>query len=169
MKSACLLLCSLLLCYQLYAQEEKHHEIAVAIGHAHISKGLNESGDRKWLIAASWSLDYNYNFNKKWSLGLHNDIILDDFEVEREEKVINRSFPVSSCLVGAFRPVEKLAVMLGAGGEFASGESFFLGRIGVEYGVELPKSWELSPGITYDIKFNGYDTWVVSLGIGKKF
>jgi hypothetical protein len=169
MKKLYFIILCLLATHKIYAQEEeKHHLISVVIGHAHISKGLDENGSRKWLMAAAWGLDYTYSFNKKWAIGLHNDIVLDDFSVEGKE-TITRSFPVSSCLIGAFRPIEKLSVLAGAGGEFAKEGSYVLCRIGVEYGFELPKNWELSPSLTYDIKINGYDTWLFGLGVGKKF
>ncbi len=151
-----------------HAQDEKKHELSVVLGHAHITKGINENGKRAWLVAAAWGLDYTFHINKKWGIGLHNDIVLEDFTVEGKE-IIERSYPISSCIIGSFMPVEKLSIIAGAGGEFAGEGNYFLCRIGIEYGIELPKNWELSPSFTYDNKINAYDTWLMGIGIGKKF
>ena len=70
MKKLYFILICLLAAHRMYAQEEeKHHLISAVIGHAHISKGLDENGSRKWIMAAAWGLDYTYNFNKKWAIG----------------------------------------------------------------------------------------------------
>ncbi len=55
-----------------YGQEKNRNEISLSLGHAHIGKAV-ENGQRKWLVAAAWGLDYNFFINKKWGIGLHRN------------------------------------------------------------------------------------------------
>jgi hypothetical protein len=44
-----------------------------------------------------------------------------------------------------------------------------LNRFGVEYAAELPNEWEVFGTLSYDLKWKAYDTWVLGIGIAKKF
>lgn len=150
------------------AQEIKKHAISLVLGHAHISKGTDENGGKKWLVSPAWGLDYNFHINEKWALGLHNDIILEDFSIYGKEE-IERNYPFSSCIVGSFKPKEFLTTLIGFGGEFAGEGNYFLCRAGIEFGFGFGKNWECNPSLTYDIKINAYDTWLIGLGVTKLF
>ena len=58
---------------------------------------------------------------------------------------------------------------LSVGGEFSTIGNYFVTLLGFEYEFELPGEWKLAPTITYDIKWNAYDSFNVGLGIGKRF
>lgn len=153
-----------------------HHTIGVVISHANVREGVAE-GNKRWLGLPSWGLDYNYNFHPRWAIGLHTDLILEEFIVERhlqggeESEVIERSFPIAPALMATYRfgKRRRFGLMFGPGVEFASGETFFLTRLGLEYGVELPEEWEIFGSFNYDIKWSAYDSFVFGLGIGKAF
>ena len=153
-----------------------HHTVSVILSHALVREGLRD-GAKRWLSLPSWGLDYNYHFHPRWAIGLHTDLILEEFVVERhlesggEGEVIERSFPIAPALVGTyvFGKRRRWAVLLGPGVEFASGESFFLTRLGLEYVVELPKKWEIFATLNYDIRWNAYDSVVFGVGVGKAF
>lgn len=55
--------------------------------------------------------------------------------------------------------------MLGAGGEFAKSVSFFMVRIGLEYGFHINKKWELNMNLINDLKINGYNSFSYGIGI----
>lgn len=146
-----------------------HHMVGIAISHAHVSEGRDENGEKKVLSLPAWSLDYTFRFHRKWAIGLHTDIIIEKFLVkDAEEEIIERNLPVAPAILGIFQPGRHLSFLFGAGAEFSEGESFFLTRIGTEYGAELPKGWEVFGALTYDIKWRGYGTWLLGLGIAKK-
>jgi len=148
------------------------HQLTLIISHSHVTEGVDENGDKKWIVVPSWGFDYNYWIGAHWAAGLHTDIMIEDFSVKEhgeDDKTIERTKPFAAVAAATFKPKEHSAFILGMGGEFAKGGNFALTRLGYEYGWELRKRWELSAGLTYDIKWNAYDTWVIGLGASKFF
>lgn len=175
-----LVLAGLLIVTSVSAQEKKEqkegmkgtHQLSLMISHSHIFEGVNDEGEKKWLVMPSWGLDYNYWLANKWSVGIHADIIVEDFKVEKEgesSEILQRSTPF--CAVGAaqFKPGKHSVFILALGGEFAKEGNYFVTRAGYEYGWELPHNWELSAGLTYDFKWNAYDTWTLGLSVSHLF
>jgi len=174
-----------LLCASGFAQEAEkksgeekepfhpHHVISIALSHANVFSGVDESGHNKTLSLPAWGIDYTYQFRPKWAIGLHTDLIVEKFEVKTdlasEEGVIERSYPIAPALMGIFKPTDHWSFLFGAGVEFEKEENFFLNRAGIEYSGELPKEWEVFGSLSYDFKWNAYDTWVIGIGIGKAF
>ncbi len=150
------------------------HWLSIVISHAHVFQGRDIDGNKKVLSLPSWGLDYTYQFKPKWGIGLHTDIITETFEVEKhlesggDAVVIERTNPIAPALMGIYKPNEHWAFLIGAGVEFAKEGNFFLNRAGVEYGAELPKGWEVFGSLSYDFKWNAYDTWILGLGIAKR-
>jgi len=173
---------ALFFCYsQSFAQhtEESHkpfhpeHKLSVVISHAHVFQGRDADGNRQALSLPSWGLDYTYQFAPKWGIGLHTDIITETFEVEKhlasggDVQVVERANPIAPALMGIYRLNRHWSFLFGAGVEFEKEENFFFNRAGVEYAAELPKGWEVFGSLSYDIKWNAYDTWLLGLGISK--
>ncbi|NCD71128.1 hypothetical protein [Mucilaginibacter agri] len=149
-------------------------ELALVISHAHVFEGRNESGEKQTLSLPSWSIDYTYKFTKRWAIGLHTDVIVEKFKVENhskdeESEEIERSYPVAPALVGIYKLPRHWSFVLGFGGEFASEGSYALTRTGVEYSAEISKGWEVFGTVSYDFKWNAYDTWATGIGIAKSF
>jgi hypothetical protein len=156
------------------ANEEAYtaHSITILIGHTQISQGIQENGNRKWLSLPSWSLNYNYFFNREWAVGLHSDIIVEDFQVEEHlksgsDKIIERSYPISTALMASYKPLKHFSFLAGLGGEFAENDNFLVARIGVDYSMHINKSLELTASVTNDFKFNAYNAWNIGVGITK--
>ncbi|MEM9051289.1 MAG: hypothetical protein AAGC47_04465 [Bacteroidota bacterium] len=63
-------------------REFKRHKIMVVLGHAMTPEGINVDGKRTILFLPTWGLDYDYRFNEKWSIGIHTDIIIENFTFE---------------------------------------------------------------------------------------
>jgi hypothetical protein len=145
-----------------------HSSLTLLLSHAHVFKG-SEAGKRKTLALPAWAIDYNYHFSPKWAVGLHTDIVLEAYEIEFDKTggTLKRSYPIAPALTGMYKLNEHWTLSAGAGGEFAKEENFFLTRFGAEYGVEIRHGWELVGALTYDIKWNGYDSWILGLGISK--
>ena len=164
--------------YSIYAQESdkseykefKHQRISLVIGHTHVPKGSPDAGTSGAVIVPSWGFDYEYWFNDKWGLGLHNDLELLTYVVDNNELgELKRERPVIVSMVGLFNPIYNLVVYIGPGIELEKHESFFVYRVGLEYEFEINESWELSPGVFYDNKEGLFDTWSIGLSVAKKF
>jgi outer membrane protein W len=148
-----------------------HSTLGVVISHAHLFSGVDENGNKKALSLSSWGLDYTYHLSPKWAVGLHTDIILESYKVEKHQgdQAIERSYPIAPAIVGIYKLNHHWNFLVGAGAEFAKEENFFLTRFGVEYGVEIRNGWEVFGSLAYDIKWDGYDSWLLGLGISKAF
>jgi len=160
----------------------KKHLISASINHTIIFSGVKD-GSASSLTLPSFGLNYTYFFNDKWAIGLHNDIILEDFLVKEssafetfssnegneEVKVIERGTPISAAIMVIYKPVPFLGLMAGAGREFSSHEDFTVIRFGIETPVHLPKNWELFGVLTYDINIDAYQSLTYGIGIGKLF
>lgn len=184
-KSSIILLLFSLTCFystNITAQESQeketfssHHQIGISINHVHVFDGRDDQGNKKALTLPAWAIDYTYHLSQKWAIGLHTDIIIEKFKVEKDleggedKETVERSYPIAPALMGIYKANEHWSFLLGFGGEFAKEEDYFLTRAGVEYGYELPKGWEVFGTFSYDIKWNAYDSWGVGLGIAKNF
>lgn len=86
-----------------------HHTLGFMISHTQVSQGVQTNGNKKWLSLPSWALNYNYKFSPKWAIGLHNDIIVEDFVVQEHLKnsggeTLERSYPVASAVMASYKP-----------------------------------------------------------------
>ena len=174
------------------AEHQEEHEghdtkgfsIAGAISHTHINSAVNTDGDKKWLSLPSFGLNFNYKFNEKWGLGLHNDIIVEEFEVEdpntepnlvaksEDEEVvatIERGIPISSAVVLMYQPLEHLILLAGGGMEFSKNDNFTVIRVGVDVPFELKNNWEVFGSAAFDFNIDAYNSFTFGLGIAKLF
>jgi hypothetical protein len=163
-----------------FAQEDNnsekfkpYHTLSGLLSHTVVKDGI-KNGKADWINFPSFAIDYNFVFSPKWRVGLHNDVILEDFFIETTDtdgakKEIERSEPIASVLVGGYKPGKHFTFEAGLGYEFSKAENFFLTRIGSEYSLELPKEWELIVNLVYDMKWNAYDSFTFGIGISKSF
>jgi hypothetical protein len=162
----------------LFAQEahhelepiEKKHKMSFLLSHTHISEGV-KNGKKEWLTVPSFGFDYNYLLTPKWSIGLHNDLIIETFKVQKasDEILLERTTPIASAFVAGFKPGKSFTYEFGFGGEFAKEGNLLLTRVGIEYGLEITEHLELITNFVYDIKWNHYDSFVIGVGISKLF
>ena len=144
------------------------NRLTLVLGHSHLSEGIQENGKKGWKAVPSLGFDYDYWISDHWAVGLHNDIMIESFEVEdRDNTTIKRSTPISSVPSAIFKPGEHVSFIAGMGGEFAKEGNYALTRFGIEAGWEMKKNWEFGISLLYDVKWSGYDTWVFGFGISK--
>ena len=159
----------------------KKHVLSASINHTVIFAGIKD-GNTKSITLPSFGLNYTYFFNNKWAIGLHNDIILEDFFVKESDSfatrsgseeenisVIERGTPISACIMGIYKPIPYLGLMAGVGREFSSHEDFTVIRFGMEAPFHLPRNWEVFGVLTYDININAYESLTYGIGIAKLF
>lgn len=150
----------------------KHtHRLMLALCHTHFRQGVQD-GNTQWLTVPAWSLNYDYWLGNKWAIGLHNDLIMGKFEVKADvghEETLVRSYPMASAIVGIFKPTRHSAFLLGIGEEFAVEEDLAISRAEYEWSTALSHKWELSFSISYDFRWNAYDSWLLGISISHLF
>lgn len=148
----------------------KHNRLAIVISQTHVPKGFQSSTGNKAIIVPSWGFNYEYWFNHKFAIGLHSDMEVSTYIIEDENgQEIERNRPIIVALVGIYNPWKGLEVLGGFGREFEESHKFWVYRVGVEYEIEIGDSWDIAPGVVFDIKENLYDSWTIGLGVGKRF
>ena len=156
------------------SEEFKRHQIGLVVAHSHVSHGVVADG-KKWEVLPSWGLFYNYKFSEKWGIGLHIDMIVENFEVERHlssgesDEILLREKPIAPAIMGIFHPTEHSSFTLGFGLEYASDETFALTRIGYEWSTPISDKWELVIPLTYDLRWDAYDVWMLGIGVSRVF
>jgi hypothetical protein len=148
---------------------EGRHEISLLIGHMHIAESV-EGGGKTWHTLPSWELNYSYFIHPQWLVGLHNDIILEEFLIETTRgEVVERSYPIGMVATVGYLPVHYLTLLLGTGVELAHEEQFAMIRLGIEPTLKFNTKWEMLINLSYDIKIDAYDSWSLSAGIARRF
>lgn len=141
--------------------------LTLGLGHTHISEGQVD-GKTQWLVAGSWSINYDYWLSDKWAVGLQNDIILEDFKIEdAESEIIERKRPIAMVPVAIYKPGKHFSFVGGFGFEYASGKTLGLTRLGVEYGFHIPNNWEVGAALVWDNKWRYYNTWGMAFTFSK--
>ncbi len=158
-------------------EAHKKHTIGFALTHTSIGSGIKNNIGDQWISFPSFTLDYSYYLNRKWLIGLHNDVILEEFIVEDkrpnlgEDEIIGieRSKPITTTLVFGYKIVDHIILIAGGGMEFSKEESFKVVRFGIDAPFEIRNNWEIFGTFTYDIKIDAYDAFFYGLGIAKLF
>ena len=150
------------------------HALGFTIGHAHSFKGVDENGSRKNSVLPYFGLDYNFQFSRKWAVGLHTDFINETFVVEKHledgtEEDLERNHPIAPAIMGMYNITHRWKLGLGMGGEFAEEGNYLLTRAAIEYACPIRKGWEVFGAFQYDVRWSAYDTWTIGLGIAYVF
>ncbi|EDM34726.1 hypothetical protein PBAL39_14254 [Pedobacter sp. BAL39] len=159
------------------ALQESEHEsekdmfrLTLSMGHAHIRKTIQHHHGSD-ISSAAWALDADYWISNHLALGIHNDIILENFIIEEhlgnnEYALLEREYPIAVVAVILYKPWHHLSILAGAGTEFSREKNLMVFRSGLEYGWKLPHTWELGMSTNYDIK-RSHDTWMLGFGVSK--
>lgn len=155
------------------SESHKKHSFTLSIGHTHVGEGIRDQKKNN-LILPSWGFNYDFHINERWAIGLHNDLIIEEFEVEIEDKdqvliTAKRTRPVSMAITGSYRLNKFLIVSAGAGREFAPEEDFTIFRLGLEPYFELPNNFEIVGTFAVDFRVDAYNAFNLGLGVAKKF
>lgn len=180
MRSSLIILLLIQLHLVVFAQDEgqtsssihnsSFHSLTFVMASAFIANSFSDNTNDV-LIVPAYGLNYDYQINGQWGIGVHTDILLQQFKIEKhgtEEEVV-RENPVAITAMIFFKPHHRWKILGGYGIEMEKNENLQLLRIGVEYGIELPKNWELGFTFENDFKVNGYYTLLLGIGFTKKF
>ena len=152
--------------------ELKRHTISAVISHTHINSAKENKNGSNWIAAPSVCFNYNYNFNHKWAIGLHNDIIIENVDLEHTHEGgegIIRQRPISMAIMGTYKPFKHIAFLAGGGVELSKHEDFAVIRLGVEAPFHMPNNWEVFGSLTGDIGIDSYDSVTFGIGVAKLF
>ena len=144
------------------------HKITLVMANSLIDNSLPDQ-DNGILIVPTFGFNYDYFFNGRLGLGLHTDILLQQYKVEKHgshEEII-RENPVAIVGMFLFKPHHRWILMAGYGIEVEKHESFQMIRVGVEYGIPLPKHWELGFSLEFDYKIKTYSSLMFGIGFSK--
>ena len=157
-----------LLPFSCLAQEvNPHHErhplrLAVLIGHAAVPNV--EDGGVLWVPA--WGLDLDVHVSKRWSLGWHSDVEIENYLIATASgQRVELQTPVVSTIDIFYRLSNNLVVGLGLGTTYERGMWQPLWRIGLEGEVPLNDRWEFTPTMFVDQRNGGHAVWTVALGV----
>ncbi len=165
-----------------HQQAHKKHVISASLNHTIIFSAVKNGESKAAIHVPSFGLNYTYEITPKWGIGLHNDIILEEFIIEQESsgeelppgenensEFLERETPISVAVVLIYKPLPYLGLMAGAGREFSPKENFNLIRFGVETPFHLAHDWEVFGLLTYDINIDAYNSLNYGIGIAKMF
>ncbi len=152
-------------------ESEGKHSIAFILGHARIGQARNEQGEKEFLSVPSIAIDYNYWISEKFTIGLHTDLLNENFFVESEKNgdIIERERPITLLIAGVYKIGKHWGFGLGTGGEFVRGKDYFVTRAFIEYGVEIRDGWEVFGSLNQDFRANVYNITSYGIGIEKRF
>ncbi len=144
------------------------HKLTVVMANSFLKNDFEESTNHV-LVVPTYGFNYDFLFHPTWGVGVHTDIVLQQYKVEKHDghETIIRENPVALVGVGLFSPIPSLTLLAGYGIELETNENIQLFRIGVEYGFHLPKHWELGVMLEFDSKINTNNSWVFGVGFSK--
>jgi hypothetical protein len=139
---------------------------AIMMANSHVPKSFE--GEKKLIIIPTWGIDVDYFFHPRWSAALQADILLQDFEVEVEEKELERNIPIAMVGVLHYHALRHWSFYIGPGIELEKSENLFLVRVGTEYSFEITENFEVALNLIYENKDEVYDTWTFGIAFNKK-
>lgn len=143
------------------------HRLTLGLGHTQLSKGEIE-GRTEWLPVASWSLNYDYWLSNKWAIGLQNDWILETFVViHGNNEELERKKPWVIVPVAMYKFAPRWTAMSGVGAEYSKGHTLTLTRMGVEYGMHLPKNMEAGLAFVWDNRWGYFNAYAITFTFSK--
>lgn len=151
-----------------HSTDAPFHKISLITANSIITNNVTENSDGIFVIP-TFGLNYDYFFNNRWGIGFHNDVVLQQFKVERhdDERELIRQNPVAVCGVVSYKPHHRWTLLGGYGVELEKNENISLFRFGLEYGIELKNNWELGFNAEYDHKIKAYSSFMFGIGFSK--
>ena len=89
------------------------HKLTLVMANSLITSHVKDESNTV-LIAPTFGLNYDFMFHARWGVGLHSDIILQQFKIEKhdEHEELIRENPIAICVMGIYKPAPKLSLLL---------------------------------------------------------
>ncbi len=150
--------------------EEPKNRLTFMMSHTYVPVILNGE-DKEWGAVPSLGLNYDYWVSESVGLGIHSDFLLENFFIEEfeESKALEREKPFAMVAVFLYKFENELTTLIAFGAEIEKSKSLMLAQFGLEYGKAFGKNWEVGGNLTYDLKFEAYNSFTLGLSISKIF
>ncbi|MBB3698051.1 hypothetical protein KMW28_07625 [Flammeovirga yaeyamensis] len=154
------------------AQEEKEsegrHFISVTFAQTYIPKGTNQDNlNHKGHFVPGIGFDYLYKIKPRFELGVMADIELGRYIIPHKED-LERDHALVLVGVATYTLLPSWNAFVGGGIELERHHNLGVLRMGTEYNFAIGNNWSIPVGIFYDLK-EGYDSWSISVGLGRSF
>ena len=156
-----------------FSQEESEEEPknygSITYALSYVPKGSSHSSpDKEGHFLPGFGFDYMRKVTKRLEVGLMFDVELSEYLISSNDN-LPRENALILCLVGNYELMKNWGLFFGGGVESDKHKTFGIVRVGTEYNFPiLPNNWSLPVGVFYDFN-SGYDTWSLSIGLGKRF
>lgn len=149
-------------------EKNKRHRITFMPSHTYVKVDVDNK--QKWKSFASYGLNYDYWIKENIAIGLHTDLVGASFAVTRfdDKQILERKRPVAVIGVFLYKLKFGLTPVVGVGVEIDDEDQLALLQLGLEYGVEFGKGWEVGANATFDAKVEVYDSITFGLSLSKK-
>ncbi|MEQ8713391.1 MAG: hypothetical protein RIC80_10255 [Cyclobacteriaceae bacterium] len=148
-------------------EEEGKNLIAATVGYTYIREaGELGATEADGFFVPTIGLDYFRKVHTKWEIGLMLDLELGQYLIIKKELERERAF--IAAFAGAYKVTPNFQLVAGAGIELEKHKNLAILRLGAERQFNLGNEWRLGPAFFFDFK-EGYDTWSLSLSLGKEF
>ncbi|MCZ4407207.1 hypothetical protein O3Q51_00195 [Cryomorphaceae bacterium 1068] len=149
-------------------EKERRHRITFMPSHTYVKVDVDNK--QKWKSFASYGLNYDYWIKENIAIGLHTDLVGASFAVTRfdDKQILERKRPVAVIGVFLYKLKFGLTPVVGLGVEIDDEDQLALLQLGLEYGVEFGKGWEVGANATFDAKVEVYDSITFGLSLSKK-
>jgi hypothetical protein len=149
-------------------KKEIKHKIALFFGFVHVPKAIENGESIKPEYLPTIGLDYFYELNQKWELGVVLDFELGKYAVDFGGENIPREFALVTGVVAYYSIVGGWGIFAGPGVEFERNKNLFILKTGTEYAFKLEKDWGWHFGFSYDFK-KEYSSYFFGVGVSKGF
>ena len=107
------------------------HRITLIMANSLVDNSFTEESGNI-LVVPTFGFYYDYFMNERWGVGLHTDILVQQFKVEKhgDKRQIVRGNPVGIAGMVLFRPHRRWVLMAGYGFELEKNENFQMFGIG---------------------------------------
>lgn len=138
--------------------------IAIANMHSYVP----DIQSRETLVIPAWGLEAEYFIFKKWALASHFELEMLTYFVEgKEREVVERDYPMIISLLVLRELPKSIVFGLGYGREYDKNRDFDLINFNASRQIPLGNHWDFSPGITYNHRFNAFNSWSINLAFGR--
>ena len=146
----------------------KQHKITLITANSFVQNSISLQPN-ELLIVPTFGFNYDYFFHDKWRVGLHTDVLLQQYKIESHDNkdILTRENPVALCAMLVYKPLSRFIVVGGFGQEFEKNHTLNMIRLGIGYEIPIQKHWEIGFDLEYDYKFKTYGTWMIGVGFSK--
>lgn len=156
-------------------ENSEHHEfkpwrLGMGIGQSILPSGTQSGTNVRVVVIPTISLDLLYWFNRKFGIGLLNELEIISYVIESpNHNELEREYPFQIVLVGMYKIKNGPGLYFGPGIEIEKHENFYIFKVGIDYELELGNHWDVTPALYYFNKDGTLGGIGVAVVFGRRF